>query len=52
MKMLFLNLSPTDLDKVVVYLNQYDKKHRRMLVVHDEPDVNITLRLGLEAEGF
>jgi DNA-binding response OmpR family regulator len=28
------------------------EKHRRILVVHDEPDVNITIRLGLEAEGF
>ena len=29
-----------------------NKTHRRILVVDDEPDVNITLKLALEAEGF
>jgi DNA-binding response OmpR family regulator len=29
-----------------------NKTHPRILVVDDEPDVNITLKLALEAEGF
>jgi DNA-binding response OmpR family regulator len=29
-----------------------NKTHQRILVVHDEPDVNITLKLALEGEGF
>ena len=29
-----------------------NKTHQRILVVDDEPDVNITLKLALEDEGF
>ena len=28
------------------------KTHQRILVIDDEPDVNITLKLALEGEGF